>query len=87
VIVGNFPEGLKKDAEMYAGCVSGAIDKDEYISIVKRQGFSGITVQTEKEIVLSDETLLNHVTPDELEEFKQSGGGIFSITLFAVKMG
>ncbi|MDI3521516.1 arsenite methyltransferase [Anaerophaga thermohalophila] len=87
VIVGNLPEGLKKDAEMYAGCVSGAIDKNEYISIVEQQGFSNIAVQKEKEIVLSDETLLNHISPEELEEFKQSGNGIFSITLFAEKMG
>jgi SAM-dependent methyltransferase len=85
VISGDLPEGLKKDAEMYAGCVSGAIDKDEYISIVERQGFSRITVQKEKEIVLSDEVLLNHISADELETFKQSGSGIFSITLFAEK--
>ncbi len=85
VIAGNLPKGLKKDAEMYAGCVSGAIDKDEYLAIVKQQGFSGIKVQKEKEIVLSDELLLNHISSQELDEFKQSGSGIFSITLFAEK--
>lgn len=85
VIVGDLPEGLKKDAEMYAGCVSGAINKDEYISIVRSQGFSGIIVQKEKEIVLSDEVLLNHISADELESFKQSATGIFSITLYAEK--
>ncbi len=85
VIVGSLPQGLKKDAEMYAGCVSGAIDKDEYIGIVKQQGFSGIKVQKEKEIILSDEVLLNHISPEELDKFKQSGSGIYSITLFAEK--
>jgi ubiquinone/menaquinone biosynthesis C-methylase UbiE len=87
VIVGDLPEGLKRDAEMYAGCVSGAIGKAEYLTIVEQLGFSGITVQKEKEIVLSDETLLQHISPDELNKFKQSGSGIFSITLFAEKMG
>lgn len=87
VIVGDLPKGLKKDAEMYAGCVSGAIDKEEYMAIVGKQGFSGIKVQKEKEVVLSDETLLQHISPAELEAFKQSGSGIFSITLFAEKMG
>ena len=86
VIVGRLPEGVQKDAEMYAGCVSGAIDKDEYIAIVEQQVFSGIKVQKEKKIVLSDELLLNHISPQELDEFKQSGSGIFSITLFAEKM-
>jgi ubiquinone/menaquinone biosynthesis C-methylase UbiE len=85
VIVGNLPEGLKKDAEMYAGCVSGAIGKEEYIAIVKEQGFSHIKIQKEKEIVLSDEVLLKHISPDELDKFKRSGSGIFSITLFAEK--
>lgn len=85
VIVGNLPEGLKKDAEMYAGCVSGAIDKEEYIAIVKEQGFSRIKIQKEKEIVLSDEVLLKHISSDELDKFKRSGSGIFSITLFAEK--
>ncbi|WP_234408958.1 hypothetical protein [Marinilabilia salmonicolor] len=70
---------------MYAGCVSGAINKEEYISIVEKQGFSGITVQKEKEIVLSDETLLYHISPKELEAFKQSENGIYSITLYAKK--
>lgn len=29
VLVGDLPEGLQKSAEMYAGCVAGAIQKDE----------------------------------------------------------
>jgi arsenite methyltransferase len=85
VIVGSLPESLKKKAEMYAGCVSGAINKNEYIGIVKQRGFTDIELQKEKEIVLSDEILLNHISPDELNKFKQSGSGIFSITLFAEK--
>ena len=31
VLVGNLPDALKEDAEMYAGCVSGAIQKQEYL--------------------------------------------------------
>ena len=36
VLKGELPEGLKNDAEMYAGCVSGAIQKDAYLNIIKR---------------------------------------------------
>jgi SAM-dependent methyltransferase len=85
VLVGNLPESLKKDAEMYAGCISGAIDKQAYIAIVEKQGFIDIKVQKEKEIKLSDELLLKHISADELNDFRQSGSGIFSITLYAVK--
>jgi SAM-dependent methyltransferase len=85
VLVGVLPESLKKDAEMYAGCVSGAIGKEAYITIVEKQGFIGIKVQKEKEIKLSDELLLKHISANELQRFKQSGSGVFSITLYAEK--
>lgn len=39
VIEGELPEELKKAAEMYAGCVSGAIQKDDYLSIITKSGF------------------------------------------------
>src|SRR5690606_7460738 len=31
VVQGEMPEALRKDAEMYAGCVAGAIQKDNYL--------------------------------------------------------
>ena len=31
VLIGDLPEALRHDAEMYAGCVSGAIQKDDYL--------------------------------------------------------
>ena len=34
VLKGELPEGLRNDAEMYAGCVSGAIQKEAYLHII-----------------------------------------------------
>jgi len=85
VITGDLPDQIKKDAEMYAGCVAGAILKDEYLEIVKNTGFENITVQKEKEIQLPDEILLNYLSEDELEEFRNSDTGIYSITVYAEK--
>ncbi|MCF8362671.1 MAG: arsenite methyltransferase [Prolixibacteraceae bacterium] len=85
VLVGDLPESLKKDAEMYAGCVSGAIGKEAYIAIVEKQGFIDVKVQKEKQITLSDDLLLKHINAEELRDFKQSESGVFSITLYAVK--
>jgi len=59
VLVGNLPEALRKDAEMYAGCVSGAIQKEVYMELIKLNGFSDITVQKEKVIHIPDD-ILNH---------------------------
>ena len=85
VTVGELPESILKDAEMYAGCVSGAITKGEYINVIRKTGFSDIQLHKEKEILIPDEILLNHLTEKELNDFKQSQNGIFSITVSAEK--
>ncbi|CAN5489468.1 arsenite methyltransferase [soil metagenome] len=85
VIKGIFPQGLKSDAEMYAGCVSGAISKDEYIDIIREVGFKGVMVQKEREIKLPDYILKKYMSDEELENFKSSGTGIFSINVYAEK--
>ena len=48
VLEGELPDKLKEAAQMYAGCVSGAIQKEEYLDIIKSTGFTNITVQKEK---------------------------------------
>jgi ubiquinone/menaquinone biosynthesis C-methylase UbiE len=85
VLVGDLPEGLQKSAEMYAGCVSGAIQKMEYLSIIKEAGFNKIDIQKEKRITLPDEILKEYLSPTAVEEFKSGNTGIFSITVYAEK--
>jgi SAM-dependent methyltransferase len=85
VLMGDLPEGLQKNAEMYAGCVSGAIQKDEYVKIIKEAGFTNITLQKEKRITLPDEILKEYLTPEAMADFKTGGTGIFSITVYAEK--
>jgi len=85
VLVGRLPEGLRKDAEMYAGCVSGAIQKEVYMELIKSNGFSNITLQKEKAIVIPDDILKNYLSAAELQEFKNGSTGIFSITVYAEK--
>lgn len=85
VLVGGLPEGLQKSAEMYAGCVSGAIQKDEYLSIIKEAGFTSISVQKEKRITLPDEILKEYLSAEAMENFKGGNTGIFSVTVYAEK--
>jgi arsenite methyltransferase len=85
VLIGELPAKLKQAAEMYAGCVSGAIQKDEYLDIIKRTGFTKLAVQKEKKIVIPDEILLQYISPDELIELKNADLGIYSITVYAEK--
>ena len=85
VLAGKLPLGLQKSAELYAGCVSGAIQKAEYLSIIKEAGFENILVQKEKRITLPDEILSSYLSASEMEEFKTGNTGIFSITVYAEK--
>lgn len=85
VIKGNLPEKLQKDAEMYAGCVSGAIDMTEYIRIIEKQGFKNITVHKQKEISIPENILANYLTPAEINSFQVGEIGIFSITISGYK--
>lgn len=95
VLVGDLPEPLQKDAEMYAGCVSGAIQKEEYVGYIRQQGFEHITLQKEKPIIIPDDILSKYLSAEEISVFKNkkmpgrragiSMRGIFSITVFAQK--
>jgi ubiquinone/menaquinone biosynthesis C-methylase UbiE len=85
VLVGKLPENLKNAAEMYAGCVSGALQKDVYLEIIKLNQFKNITIQKEKAIIIPDEILANYLDAKEIEAFKNSNTGILSITVYAEK--
>lgn len=85
VIQGELPEPLKNDAVMYAGCVSGAIQITDYLDIINRQSFREVTVHKQKAITLPDELLLTYLSKEEVESFKQTERGIFSITVSAKK--
>ena len=85
VLVGNLPEALQADAEMYAGCVSGAIQKEEYLELIKTNGFTTLTLQKEKPILLPDDILRNTLSESEIKDFKEGGTGIYSITVYAEK--
>jgi ubiquinone/menaquinone biosynthesis C-methylase UbiE len=85
VIKGELPEKLKKDAEMYAGCVSGAIEINEYLEIIRNSHFLDIKIHKYKEIEIPVEILKEYLTDEEIQQFKNKEIGIFSITVSAVK--
>ncbi len=70
-----------------AGCVAGAIQKEEYLDLIRKAGFQNITVQKQKPILIPDEILLEHLSESVLNDFLASGTGIFSVTVYAEKAG
>ena len=85
VLIGNLPEKIRNAAEMYAGCVAGAIQKQVYLELIEINGFTNITVQKEKSIIIPDDILSNYLSHDEILNFKNSDAGIFSISVYAEK--
>lgn len=85
VLVGELPSGLQKDAEMYAGCVAGAIQKEDYMQLIQASGFVNVQIQKEKPIIIPNDILSHYLSVQEMEEFKSGKTGIFSISVFAQK--
>jgi len=85
VIQGELNESLKQSAEMYAGCVAGAVQKDAYLGIIAQTGFKNTEINKTKVIELPDSLLKDFLSEKELEDFHKRNIGIFSITVTAYK--
>ena len=85
VLEGELPDEIKEAAEMYAGCVSGAIQKNSYLELIKANGFRNVVVQKDKAITVPDDILKKYLSGDQLASFRQSGTGIRSVTVYAEK--
>ena len=85
VLEGELPKQIKEAAEMYAGCVAGAIQKQVYLELIEANGFKSLTIQKDKAIIIPDDILSQYLSREQIEDFKQSGTGIRSITVYAEK--
>ncbi|MDX1409674.1 MAG: arsenite methyltransferase [Saprospiraceae bacterium] len=85
VIQGDMPDALREAAELYVGCVSGAIIRDDYLQTIADAGFTDVRVVKEREIILDDALLGTYLSPPQQEVFRRSNVGIFSVTVNATK--
>ncbi|MBI2441331.1 MAG: arsenite methyltransferase [Lentisphaerae bacterium] len=90
VLLRDLSEKIAKSAEMYAGCVAGALKRDDYIAKIKKAGFKEISVIKEDPVrfldyigsdkVLGD--LVKNMSDKELEEINST---VMSIKISATK--
>ena len=85
VLQGPLPAAIQSAAEMYAGCVAGAIQKSEYLELIEAGGFAHIEIQKDKTILIPDDILLQYLSKEAIELFKSSGVSIQSITVYGKK--
>lgn len=85
VLTGDLPERIKNAAEMYAGCVASAIQKDDYLQIIKDAGFKNITLQKEKLIIIPHDILKDYLNDEEIKVYNSNKNIIYSITVYGEK--
>lgn len=85
VLKGHLPDKIRKDAEMYVGCVSGAIDINEYLNVIKNQRFINTTVQTQKNVPIPVDILKAYLSEEEIAQYNLGQNSILSITVSGYK--
>jgi ubiquinone/menaquinone biosynthesis C-methylase UbiE len=85
VIKGKMTPELQKSAELYAGCVSGAIEEEEYLQIIKNAGFKNVEIKKSKKVELPEEVLKLYLSEEGLKEYHENLKGIVSLTVVGYK--
>ena len=79
------PEWVKSIAEAYAGCVSGAITKAEYLKLIRESGFNDVSVASERRIDVPSELIASTLTREQQEQAVANDLHVMSVTVTAVK--
>lgn len=85
IATGALPEGIRKAAALYVGCVAGAIPEPEYLALIRAAGFAGVRIVERKPIHLPDEVLRDHLSEPELISYRSSGVDLLSVTVLGTK--
>ena len=85
VVEGGLPEGLRAAAELYVGCVAGALEAADYLAAIRGAGFEAVEVRSAKRIDLPDEVLLGHVDAAGLADYRASGAAVLSVTVVGAR--
>ena len=82
VLTGELPAGVRESAVMYAGCVAGALQEQEYLDVITAAGFVDVEVRKRRRIDLPDELVAPILPAAEAAAFRATGAGIWSLTVF-----
>ena len=85
VVEGEMTERLRINAEMYAGCVSGALRFDDYLETISGSGFKDIRVYKKRKLEIPDDILHKVLDEKELIDYKSGVTGLYSVTVGALK--
>ncbi len=81
VYQGEMPESVLRSAELYVGCVAGAMERQAYLDQLGKAGFTNVHVVKERAIDIPDQVLPSA----EQEALRQSGSVVLSVTVYGEK--
>ena len=77
VLLKDLPEEIKRSVEAYAGCIAGALLKDDYLQKILDAGFVDVKIQNERAVDLELE--------DSDADSERGAAAIASVDVYAVK--
>lgn len=80
VVEGDLPDAIRRSAELYAGCVAGAMKREAYLDGLRKAGFSAVEIVRERQIDLPDEVLAEAASEEEIQRF-QENRALLSVTV------
>ncbi len=81
VATGKLTSKMEGIAELYAGCIAGAMEKSAYMDTIRKAGFKNVEVKKEKTVYLPDSFLRQYLSESELIAFRSTGVQLMSITV------
>ena len=81
VLTRELPDELRQAAELYAGCVTGASQEADYLGLITEAGFTDVQVLKRKAITIPGDILSRYLSAEAVENVKNEGLGIESITV------
>ncbi len=79
------PDWVKGVAEAYAGCVSGKIKKNDYLSLIQQAGFADVVLVSERHIDIPADLIAKSLAPEQLKEGVKNDLYVMSVTVTGVK--
>lgn len=85
VLKGILPSKLQKSAELYAGCVAGAMQMEDYLAVINETGFENVEIKAKKKIDVPEDVLKVFLSEEEIAKFLNDQIGLYSITVVGYK--
>jgi arsenite methyltransferase len=79
------PEGIRKAAALYVGCVAGAEPEAHYLDIIRNAGFRNVRIVKSRRIDLPEDVLAGTLAADEIAAAREGDLHVKRVTVVGVK--